>query len=163
MSVEGLSYLVQSFRSDQISCSVVSHSLRPHESPHARPLCPSLIPGVHSDSRPSSRWCHPAISSSVIPFSSCPQSLPASESFPVSQLSCPTLCDTMDCSVPGLPVHHQLLCKSISSKNCYVSLSSRIQTKSWISLKHTSSVKLWGQETYKNYLAIILISHWVLP
>ena len=48
--------------------------------------CPSLSPGVHSNSRPSSRWCHPAISSSVIPFSSCPQSLPASESFPMSQL-----------------------------------------------------------------------------
>ena len=48
--------------------------------------CPSPTPGVHSDSRPSSQWCHPAISSSVIPFSSCPQSLPASESFPMSQL-----------------------------------------------------------------------------
>ena len=51
-----------------------------------RPPCPSLIPGVHSDSHSSSQWCHPAISYSVIPFSSCPQSLPASESFPVSQL-----------------------------------------------------------------------------
>ena len=66
--------------------SVVSNSLRPHESQHARPPCPSPSPRVHSDSRPSSRWCHPAISSSVIPFSSCPQSLPASESFPMSQL-----------------------------------------------------------------------------
>ena len=61
-------------------------SLRPHESQHARPPCPSPSPGVHSDSRPLSRWCHPAISSSVVPFSSCPQSLPASESFPMSQL-----------------------------------------------------------------------------
>ena len=60
--------------------------LRPHELQHARPPCPSPTPGVHSDSRPLSPWCHPAISSSVIPFSSCPQSLPASESFPVSQL-----------------------------------------------------------------------------
>ena len=68
--------------------SVVSDSLRPHESQHARPPCPSQTPIVHSDSRPSSQWCHPAISSSVVPFSSCPQSLPASESFPVSQLSC---------------------------------------------------------------------------
>ena len=74
------------FRSDQISCSVVSDSLRPHELQHARPPCPSATPGVHSDSRPSSQWCHPAISSSVDPFSSCPQSLPASESFPMSQL-----------------------------------------------------------------------------
>ena len=68
------------------SQSVLSYSLRPHESQHARPPCPSPTPGVHSDSRPSSQWCHPAISSSVVPFSSCPQSLPASESFPVSQL-----------------------------------------------------------------------------
>ena len=69
----------------QFSRSVVSDSLRPHESQHARPPCPSPTPGVHSDSHPSSQWCHPAISSSVVPFSSCPQSLPASESFPVSQ------------------------------------------------------------------------------
>ena len=61
-------------------------TLGPHESQHARPPCPSPTPGVHSDSRPSSQWCHPFISSSVIPFSSCPQSLPASESFPMSQL-----------------------------------------------------------------------------
>ena len=75
-----------SLTSDQISLSVVSDSLRPHELQHARPPCPSPTPGVHSDSRPSSQWCHPAISSSVIPFSFCPQSLPASESFPMSQL-----------------------------------------------------------------------------
>jgi len=66
--------------------SVVSDSLWPHESQHARPPCPSPTPGVHSNSRPSSRWCHPDISSSVVPFSSCPQSLPASGSFPMSQL-----------------------------------------------------------------------------
>ena len=65
-------------RSDQISCSVMSNSLRPHESQHARPPCPSPTPGVHSDLRPSSQWCHPAISFSVVPFSSYPQSLPAS-------------------------------------------------------------------------------------
>ena len=70
----------------QFSRSVVSDSLQPHESQHARPPCPSPTPEVHSDSRPSSRWCHPAISSSVIPFSSCPQPLPASQSFPMSQL-----------------------------------------------------------------------------
>jgi len=69
----------------QFSRSVVSDSLRPHESQHARPPCPSPTPGVHSDARPSSQWCHPAISTSVVPFSSCPQSLPASESFPMSQ------------------------------------------------------------------------------
>ena len=70
----------------QFSCSVVSDSLRPHELQHARPPCPSQTPGVYSNSRPSSRWCHPAISSSVIPFSSCPQSFPASGSCPMSQL-----------------------------------------------------------------------------
>ena len=58
----------------------MSDSLRPHESQHARPPCPSPTPGFHSDSCPSSQWCHLAISSSVVPFSSCPQSLPASES-----------------------------------------------------------------------------------
>ena len=61
-------------------------TLWPHESQHARPPCPSPSPGVHSDSHPSSQWCHPAISSSVVPFFSCPQSLPASESSPMSQL-----------------------------------------------------------------------------
>ena len=70
----------------QFSRSVVSDPLRPHESQNTRPPCPSPSPGVHSDSRPQSPWCHPAISSSVVPFSSCPQSLPASESFPMSQL-----------------------------------------------------------------------------
>ena len=70
----------------QFRCSVVSNSLQPHESQHTRPPCPSPSPGVHSNSHPSSRWCHPAISSSVIPFSSCPQTLPASGSFPMSQL-----------------------------------------------------------------------------
>ena len=70
----------------QFSHSVMSDSLWPHESQHAGPPCPSPTPGVHSNLHTSSRWCHPAISSSVIPFSSCPQSLPASGSFPMSQL-----------------------------------------------------------------------------
>ena len=70
----------------QFSLPVVSDSLRPHESQHARPPCPSQTPGVYSNPCPSSQWCHPAISSSVVPFSSCLQSLPASGSFPVSQL-----------------------------------------------------------------------------
>ena len=64
----------------------MSDSSQPHESQHARPPCPSPTLRAHSDSRPSSQWCHPAISSSVVPFSSCPQYLPASESFPMSQL-----------------------------------------------------------------------------
>ena len=70
----------------QFNLSVVSDSLWPHEWQHTRPPCPSPTPRVHPNSRPSSRWCHPAISSSVVPFSSCPQYLPASESFPMSQL-----------------------------------------------------------------------------
>ena len=74
------------FSSVQFSRSVVSNSLQPHEPQHARPPCPSPTPGVFSNSCPLSRWCHPAISSSVIPFSSCPQSLPESGSFPMSQL-----------------------------------------------------------------------------
>ena len=109
----------------------MSDSLPPHESQHARPPCPSPTPRLHPDSRPSSQWCHQAISSSVVPFSSCPQSLPASESFPMSQLftwggqssgvsalasflaaaaaakslqSCPTLCDPRDGSPPGSPI-----------------------------------------------------------
>ena len=77
--------LIQSF-SVQLSCLVMSDSLRPHELQHTRPPCLSPSPRDHSNSRPSSQWCHPAISSSVVPFSSCPQSLPASESFTMSQL-----------------------------------------------------------------------------
>jgi len=78
--------IILSAHSVQFSRSVVSDFLQPHESQHARTPCPSPTPGVHSDSHTWSQWCHPAISSSVVPFSSCPQSLPASESFPMSQL-----------------------------------------------------------------------------
>ena len=70
----------------QFSRSVVSDSLRPHGLQHARPPCPSPTPGVHPNSCPLSRWCHPAISSSVVPFFSHPQFPPASGSFPMSQL-----------------------------------------------------------------------------
>ena len=105
------------FSSVQFSHSVVSDSLPPHELQHTRPPCPSPTPRVHSDSRPSSRWCNPSISSSVVPFSSCPQSFPASESFPMSQLyridryklkwkslaqSFPTLCDPIGYTVHGI-------------------------------------------------------------
>ena len=74
------------FSSFQFSRLVVSDSLWPHELQHARPPCPSPTPGVYPSSCPLSRWCHPTISSSVVPFSSCPQSFPASGSFPMSQL-----------------------------------------------------------------------------
>ena len=70
----------------QFSRSVVSDSLRPQELQHTRPPCPSTTPRVHPNPCPLSRWCHPTISSSVVPFSSCPQSFAASGSFPMSQL-----------------------------------------------------------------------------
>ena len=73
------------FSSVQFSRSVVSDSLQPHESQHSMSPCPSPTPGVYPDSHPLSQWCHPAISSSVIPFFSCPQYLPTSKSFPMSQ------------------------------------------------------------------------------
>ena len=78
--------LLQNSSSVQFSCSVMSDSLWPHEPQHARPPCPSTTPGVHPNPCPLSQWCHPTISSSVIPFSSCPQSFPASGSFQMSQL-----------------------------------------------------------------------------
>ena len=84
--VSDSSWLKSSFSSVQFSCSVMTDSLRPHESQHTRPPCPSPTPGVYPNSCPSSRWCHPAISSFVVPFSSWLQSLPASGSFPMSQL-----------------------------------------------------------------------------
>ena len=87
------------FSSVQFSRSVVSDSLRPHELQHARPPCPSPTPRVHSNSPPSSWSCHPAILSSVVPFSSCPQSLPASESFPIRSSLKSSLCCTARSSV----------------------------------------------------------------
>ena len=84
MIIQKLCHILQC--SAQFSHSVVSNSLQPHEPQHARPPCPSPTPKVYSNSCPSGWWCHPAISPSVILFSSCPQSLPASGSFPVSQL-----------------------------------------------------------------------------
>ena len=79
-------FYLKNISSVQFSHSVMSNSLRPHELQHIRPLCPSPTPRVHPNPCPLSQWCHPTISSSVIPFSSCPQSLPASGSFQMSQL-----------------------------------------------------------------------------
>ena len=99
------------FSSVQFSCSVMSDSLRPHEPQHARPPCPSPTPGVYSNSRPSSQWYHPAISSSVVPFSSCPQSLPASGSFPKSQLfACGGQSTGVSASASVLPMNTQDWC-----------------------------------------------------
>ena len=85
-SPDSFSVYTLNWRSIQFSSVAQLCPLRSHELQLARPPCPSSTPGVHSDSRPSSQWCHPAISSSVVPFSSGPQSIPASESFPMSQL-----------------------------------------------------------------------------
>ena len=79
-------FQIHQFSSVQLSCSVVSNSLRPHEPQHARPPCSSPTPGTHPNPCPLSRWCYPTISSSVVPFSSCSQSFPASGSFQMSQL-----------------------------------------------------------------------------
>ena len=100
--------LLVQFSSVQFSRSVVSDSLWLHESQHNRPPCPSPTPGVHSHSHPSSQWCHPAISSSVVPFSSCPQYLPASESFPVSHFftsSSPSIGVSASASVLPMNIH----------------------------------------------------------
>ena len=110
----------------QFSRSVVSNSLWPHESQHARPPCPSPTPRVHSNSRPSSRRCHPAISSSVVPFSSCPQSLPASESFPMSQLF------TWGGQRTGVSASASVLPKN---------------TQDWSLLGRTGWISLWSKES----------------
>ena len=81
-----LIYKMGGVPSAQFSCSVISDPLWPHEPQHARPPCLSSTPAVYPNSCPLSRWCHPTISSSVIPFSSCPQSFPASGSFQINQL-----------------------------------------------------------------------------
>ena len=83
---KNLKKLCHQFSLVQFICSVMSNSLWPHELQHARPSCPSPTPGVYPNQCPLSRWCHPTISSSVVPFSSCSQSFPESGSFQMSQL-----------------------------------------------------------------------------
>ena len=96
------------FSSVQFSHSVVPDSLRPHGLQHARLPCPSPTPGAYSNSYPSSRWCYPTISSSVVPFTSCPQSFPASESFPMSQFfTSGGQCIGASASVSVLPMNIQ--------------------------------------------------------
>ena len=140
------------FSSVQFSRSVMSDSLRPHELQHTRPPCPSPTPGVHSDPRPSSWWYHPAISSSVIPFSSCPQSLPASESFPMSQLF---TCDGQSTGVSALA---SFLPKNTQDWSplewtCWISLLSEINYSWWKPPEETSwpYIKL-GAQSYPSIL-----------
>ena len=129
----------------QFSRSVVSDSLRPHESQHARPPCPSPTPGVYSDSRPSSQWCHPAISSSVVPFS-CPQSLPASESFPMSQLF------AWGGQRTGVSVSASLLPKKSQGW-------SPSEWTGWISLQSKGLSRVFSKETFQKhqFLALSLL------
>ena len=89
ISLDTTGLLSQIISSIHLSRSAGSDSLRPHGPKHARPPCPSPTPGVHPNSCPLSQWCHPTISSSIVPFSSCPQSLPASGSFQMNQLFAP--------------------------------------------------------------------------
>ena len=122
----------------QFSRSVVSNSLLPYESQHTRPHCPSPTPGVHSDSRPSSRWCHPAISSSVVPFSSCPQSLPASGSFPMSQLF------AWDCQSTGVSALASVLSKNTQGW-------SPLEWTGWISLQSKGLSGVFSNTTVQKH------------
>ena len=140
------------FSSVQFSHSVVSDSLWPHESQHARPPCPSPTPGVHSDSRPSSQRCHPAISSSVVPFSSCPQSLPASESFPVGQLF------AWGSQSTGVSALESFLPKK--SQGWFPS-----EWTGWISLQSKGLARVFSSATvqkHQSYFIINIISSYVL-
>ena len=123
----------------QFSCSVVSDFLRPHELQHTRPPCPSPTPRVHSDSCPSSQWCHPAISSSVVPFSSCPQSLPASESFPMSQLF------AWGSQSTGVSALASFLPKNTQGW-------SPLEWTGWISLQSKGLSRVFSNTTVKNHL-----------
>ena len=126
------------FSSIQFSHSVVSDSLRPHELQHARPPCPSPTPRVHSNSRPSSRLCHPAISSSVILLSSCPHSLPASESFPMSQLF------AWGGQSTGVSALASVLLKSTQDR-------SPLEWTGWISLQSKELSRVFSNTTVQNH------------
>ena len=151
----------------QFSCSVMSDSLQPHGLQHAMPPCPSPTPRVHSDSRPSSQWCHPTISPFAVPFSSCLLSFPSSGSFPMSQFfasggqstrvstsaytyikyihaaakslqSCPTLCDPIDGSPPGSSVLGILQARTLE----WVAISFSSAWKWKVKVKSLSCVRL---------------------
>ena len=127
----------------QFGHSVVSDSLRPHELQHARPPCPSPTPGVHSNSRPWSQWCHPAISSSVIPFSSCPQSLPASGSFPMSQLF------AWGGQSTGVSALESFLPKNTQDW-------SPLEWTGWISLQSKGLSRVFSNATFKSINSLVL-------
>ena len=130
--------LVSWHSSVQFSCSVMSDSLQPHELPHAKSLCPSPTPGVHPNSRPSSRWRHPAISSSVVPFSSCPKSPPASGSFPMSQLF------AWGGRSTGVSAVASFLPKNTQDQ-------SRLEWTCWISLQSKGLSRVFSNTTVQNH------------
>ena len=150
----------------QFSHSVVSDSLRPHELQHARPPCPSPTPGIYPNSCPSSRWCHPAISSSVVPFSSCSQTLPASGSFPMSQLIASVgQSIVVSASASVLPMNTQDW--SPLGWIGWISLQSKGTLKSLLQHHSSKTSILWRSaffsrllETYK-FLIKYLLSDWV--
>ena len=129
------------FRSVQFSRSVISDSLRPHEPQHARPPGPSPTPGVHPNPCPSSRWCHPTISSSVVPLSSCPQSFPASGSFQMSQLFTSSGQSTgVSASTSVLPMNTQDW--------------SPLRWTGWISLQSKGLSRVFSNTTYISYIRV---------
>ena len=122
----------------QYSCSVVSDSLWPHESQHAGPPCPSPTPRVYSNSCPSNQWCHPAVSFSVVPFSSCPQSPLGLGSFPVSQLfAWGSQSIGVSASASVLPVNTQDWCA--------------LGWTGWISLLSTGLSKVFSNTTVQKH------------
>ena len=149
----------------QFSCSVVSDSLCAHEPQHARPPCPSPTPGIHPNPCPLSQWRHPPISSSVVPFSSCPQSLPASGSFPVTQLftwggqsigvsaSASVLpVNTQDWSPLGWTGLISLQSKGLSR------VFSRVYLILWIFVKKPAIVFLWSSAS-QSFLLLLFSPH----
>ena len=145
--------ILTTFSSVQFSCSVLSDSLWPHEPQHARPPCPSPTPEVHPNPCPSSQWCHTTISSSVVPFSSCPQSFPESGSFPMSQLfASGGQCIGVSASTSVLPVNTQDW--SPLGWTGWISLQSK--GLSIVFSQHHTPPLLSGATKY--YLALFLVS-----
>ena len=139
------SYICVCIQFSQFSHSVVSDCLRPHELQHARSPCPSPTPRIHPNSCPSSRWCHPAISSSVVPFSSCPQSLPASGSFPMSQFF----------ASGGQSIGVSALASVLPKKS---QDWSPLGWTGWISLQSKGLSRVFSNTTVQNSLALSFLS-----
>ena len=137
-----ISVILLLFSSVQFSHSVMSDSLRPHELQHARPPCPSATPGVHSNSHPLSWWCHPAISSSVVPFS-CPQSLTATQSFLMSQLFARSGQST------GVSALASFLPKNTQDW-------SPLEWTSWISLKSKGLSRVFSNTTVQKHMYLLI-------